>query len=152
MWCMNFMDLDNGRDKHCQSLNFSKIPHKCYVPCQQQFSCTVLVLKQDCIQPKADYCSETIYENKILWQINVKKKKFSNNNVRSQDNTASIMTRLHTRWSRVWITTDAKDFLFSKMSRLAQVPTQPPMERVLEFFPGGTAARAWKRPLTSNWG
>jgi len=32
------------------------------------------VLKEDCIQPKADYCSETTYENKILWQISVKKK------------------------------------------------------------------------------
>jgi hypothetical protein len=47
----------------------------------------------------------------------------------------SIVTRLQTQ-SGIQIPVGARDFLISKMSRLALGPTQPSIQWVLEFFLG----------------
>jgi len=44
---------------------------------------------------------------------------------------------LQAGWSSVWITAGAWDFIFSKTSRLAQRPTQPPVQLVEGLFPWG---------------
>jgi len=54
----------------------------------------------------------------------------------------STVTRLWTGWFRVQILVGAGDFLFSKRSRPAMGPTQPPFQWVPDFFPRNKAAEA----------
>jgi hypothetical protein len=50
-----------------------------------------------------------------------------------------IMTRLQAERFRVRNPVGARDFLFSKISRPALGPTQPPVQWILGFFPGAEA-------------
>lgn len=67
----------------------------------------------------------------------------------SPDIVISMDTRLQTGWFVVWILAGGREFLFSKTSRLAVGPTQPPVQWVPGLLSGNKAVRVWCCPFTS---